>query len=48
MNQQTGNSGGIYFWWTPTCGYLHAEKNPVSINWECPVPPDPTASDPER
>lgn len=33
----------VIVWWTPDCGFLHVETNPVCIGSECPdgVKPDP-------
>jgi hypothetical protein len=30
------NDVSVTVWWTPACGAMHVEENPVSIGPECP------------
>jgi hypothetical protein len=32
----SGDDVTIWVWWTPQCGAMHVDKNPVSIFWVCP------------
>lgn len=31
-----GNDVSVTVWWTPDCGYLHVETDPLSIGVHCP------------
>lgn len=35
---RSGNPGGrgVIVWWTPDCGYLHVETDPLAIALVCP------------
>lgn len=34
--QTSGDSIAVDVWWVPDCGYMHVERNPVSLPWHCP------------
>ncbi|HEY7822982.1 MAG TPA: hypothetical protein VIG24_09125 [Acidimicrobiia bacterium] len=31
-----GNPTSVTVWWTPDCGALHIEPDPVVVSMECP------------
>jgi len=40
----SSNPVSVIVWWTPDCGYLHVETDPLTISVHCPddVAPDAT------
>jgi hypothetical protein len=32
-------------WWVADCGYLHVERDPVTVPWHCPDDYEPDEQD---
>lgn len=42
MNRNDGDNLTVYWWWTPDCGAIHTDVNPVILDLaHCPVADNP-------